>query len=64
MDLDKGMAPRSAPEAPEWCSLCKGKLSHWLTLNPINVEESAHRIYRCEACEQFQWVAEPPGKRT
>jgi len=46
------------------CPQCDGTLRFWTKLNPISKEEGTHRIYRCELCDRFEWVFDPPGKRT
>jgi uncharacterized protein with PIN domain len=46
------------------CPRCQRELRFWLKLPPISHEEGTHRVYRCKACDRFEWVFEPPGKRT
>jgi len=50
--------------SPDRCPRCEGTLGFYLRTLPKNEGEAAHRIFRCEACSHFEWVAEPPGKRT
>jgi len=58
-DNDNGQSGR-----PARCPRCEGKLAFYLRTPPKKEAEPAHRIYRCEACSHFEWVAEAPGKRT
>ena len=55
---------RPESPAPQKCPRCEGALAFYLRTLPESETVPVHRIYRCETCSHFEWVAEPPGKRT
>jgi DNA-directed RNA polymerase subunit M/transcription elongation factor TFIIS len=63
---DRGAQPPGAGGTPleQSCPSCRQPLYFWLRLERAHQSESAHRVYRCEACNHFEWVEEPAGKRT
>ncbi len=47
--------------APHLCPRCEGNLAFYLRTLPRHEGDAVHRIYRCDECSHFEWIAEAPG---
>jgi DNA-directed RNA polymerase subunit M/transcription elongation factor TFIIS len=43
------------------CPRCRRTMAFYLRTLPRAEGQAGHRIYRCEQCHRFEWIAEQPG---